>query len=117
MADGTLVLDTLQLRGTRGAVITASGVYRGTGPIAVSLDVSNVPVFVPGPAGPGDSVRIVLDATVRLEGTAERPHAAADLCHAIAHPVGRHPCGDLGQALRCLAAAEGGSKLILRQGL
>ena len=84
VADGTLVLDTLQLRGTRGAVITASGVYRGTGPIAVSLDVSNVPVFVPGPAGPGDSVRIVLDATVRLEGTAERPHAAADLCAQVA---------------------------------
>ena len=50
VADGTIALDTLQLLGTRGAVITASGVYRSTGPIAASLDVTNVPYSFRDPA-------------------------------------------------------------------
>ena len=77
--DGTIVLDTLQLRGTRGAVLTASGTYHDTGSVAVSLDVANAPVFIPGPGGPADSVRILLDATVRLDGTALAPRGTADL--------------------------------------
>jgi len=77
--DGTIVLDTLQLRGTRGAVITASGVYHDTGSVAVSLDLANAPAFLPGPGGAGDSVRVLLDATVRLDGTAQTPRATADV--------------------------------------
>ncbi|HEX5075789.1 MAG TPA: translocation/assembly module TamB domain-containing protein [Gemmatimonadaceae bacterium] len=78
-AGGTIVLDTLQLRGTRGAVITASGVYHDTGSVAASLDLANAPAFLPGPGGAGDSVRVLLDATVRLDGTAQAPRATADL--------------------------------------
>jgi len=76
---GTIVLDTLQLRGTRGAVITASGVYHDTGTVAVSLDVANAPVFLPGPGGADDSVRVLLDAAVRLDGTAPAPRATGDV--------------------------------------
>jgi translocation and assembly module TamB len=77
-ADGTIELDTLQLRGTRGAVITASGIYRDSGGVAASLDLANAPVFIPGPGGPGDSVRVLLDGAVRLDGTAQSPRATAD---------------------------------------
>jgi len=77
--DGTIALDTLQLRGTRGAVITASGMYRDSGSVAVSLDLANAPAFIPGPGGPADSVRVLLDATVRLDGTAQAPRGTADL--------------------------------------
>ena len=76
---GTIVLDTLQLRGTRGAVITASGVYHDTGSVAALLDLANAPAFLPGPGGAGDSVRVLLDAAVRLDGTAQRPRATADV--------------------------------------
>ena len=77
--DGTLLLDTLQLRGTRGAVITASGTYHDSGSVAMSLDLANAPAFIPGPAGPRDSVRVLLDAAVRLDGTAQAPRATADV--------------------------------------
>ena len=77
--DGTIVLDTLQLRGTRGSVITASGIYRDSGSVAVSLDLANAPALVPGPGGPADSVRVLLDGIVRLDGTAQAPRATADL--------------------------------------
>ena len=79
VGDGTLVLDTLQLRGTRGSVITASGTYHDTGSVAMSLDLANAPAFVPGPGGPADSVRVLLDAAVRLDGTAQTPRAALDV--------------------------------------
>ena len=78
-AAGTIVLDTLQLRGTRGAVITASGVYHDSGSVAVSLDLANAPAFLPGPGGVGDSVRVLLDAAVRLDGTAQAPRATGDV--------------------------------------
>jgi translocation and assembly module TamB len=78
-AGSTIVLDTLQLQGTRGAVITASGIYHDSGSVAASVDLANEPASLPGPGGAGDSVRVVLDAAVRLDGTAQAPRATANV--------------------------------------
>jgi translocation and assembly module TamB len=78
-ADGTVVLDSLLLRGTRGSLITASATYRTTGPIEVSLDLANAPLFVPGPGTPVDSVRVLVDVRARLEGTAQDPRGTTDV--------------------------------------
>ena len=75
--DGTITLDTTELRGVRGTLLSLFGVYRDTGSIAVALDVSDAPIFIPGRGGPGDSVRVLLDATARLEGTARAPRGMA----------------------------------------
>jgi len=84
-AGRTIVLDTLQLQGTRGAVITASGVYHDSGSVALSLDLANAPAFLPGPGGAGDSVRVLLDGAVRLDGTTQAPRATADVrAHVVA---------------------------------
>jgi translocation and assembly module TamB len=78
-ADGTIVLDSLLLRGTRGSLITASGTYRTTGPIEVSLELANAPLFVPGPGAPVDSVRVLVDVRARLDGTAQDPRGTTDV--------------------------------------
>jgi len=78
-AAGSIVLDTLQLQGTRGAVITASGVYHDSGSVAASVDLANAPAFLPGPGGASDSVRLLLDGAVHLDGTAQAPRATADI--------------------------------------
>ena len=79
VGDGTIALDTMELRGGRGALARLSGVYRDTGSIAVALDVADVPLLIPGPGGPRDSLRVLIDATARLEGTALVPRGTGRL--------------------------------------
>jgi translocation-and-assembly-module (TAM) inner membrane subunit TamB-like protein len=74
-SSGIAVLDTVELRGTRGALIRLSGAVHDTGAIAVSLDVSNVTIHLPGLAVTEDSIRTRLDAHAELGGTAAEPRA------------------------------------------
>ena len=70
---GAIALDTLELRGARGALLTLSGAYRDTGAIALALDIQDAPVFVPASTSPGDSLRVLLNAAARVAGTARMP--------------------------------------------
>ena len=70
---GAISLDTLELRGARGALLTLSGAYRDTGAIALALDIRDAPVFVPASTSPGDSLRVLLNAIARVAGTARVP--------------------------------------------
>jgi autotransporter translocation and assembly factor TamB len=72
---GTIVVDTVELRGTRGALLQAAGVVRDTGAIAVSVTVSNVPIHLASTTGSGDSLRTRIDARADVGGTARDPVA------------------------------------------
>ena len=74
---GTLMLDSLALRGSRGALLRLSGVVRDTGAIAVSLQLNDATIMLPPPAGEGDSVLTRLDARAIIEGTAAMPRGSA----------------------------------------
>ena len=76
---GSITIDTTELRGGRGTVLSLFGVYRDTGSIAIALDVTDAPDVHSGPDGPADSVRVLLDASARLEGTARTPQGTARL--------------------------------------
>ena len=73
---GTLMLDSLELRGSRGALLRLSGVVRDTGAIAVSLQLNDATIMLPPPAGEGDSVLTRLDARAMIEGTAATPRGS-----------------------------------------
>lgn len=72
-ADGTIALDSLELRGGRGTLITAAGVYRDSGAIAMQVDVRDAPVSLAVPGSESDSLRLLLDLQTRLDGTAREP--------------------------------------------
>jgi len=76
-ASGTMVLDTLELRGTRGAMLRVAGVMRDTGTIALAMQLDNVPVSMPGSAGPTDSIHTRVAAQATIEGTARSPRGNA----------------------------------------
>ena len=74
---GAIVVDTVELRGTRGALLQAAGVVRDTGAIAVSLQVSNVPLNLASTTGAGDSLRTRIDVRADIGGTARRSRGNA----------------------------------------
>ncbi|HWP71614.1 MAG TPA: translocation/assembly module TamB domain-containing protein [Gemmatimonadaceae bacterium] len=74
---GTLVLDSLELRGSRGALLRLSGVVRDTGAIVISLQLNDATIMLPPPAAEGDSVLTRLDARAMIEGTAATPRGSA----------------------------------------
>jgi len=76
-SSGTIVLDTVELLGTRGAMLRLAGVVRDTGAIAMALQLNDLPVVLPGGAGPGDSIRTRINAQARIEGTASAPRGVA----------------------------------------
>jgi hypothetical protein len=81
---GAITLDTLELRGARGTLLALSGAYRDTGAIALALDMRDAPVFVPASTSPGDSLRVLLNAAVRVEGTARVPRGTARVLARVA---------------------------------
>jgi autotransporter translocation and assembly factor TamB len=74
-SSGSVVIDTVELRGTRGAVFKLAGVVRDTGAIALSLDINNVPLHMAAAGTTLDSVRTRVDARVDVLGTAAEPRA------------------------------------------
>jgi hypothetical protein len=75
---GTVVLDTVELRGARGALFQLAGVVRDTGAIVVHFEAKNVPLHVPGVGEPDDSIRARVDARAEVGGTAREPHATVN---------------------------------------
>lgn len=77
--DGSIVLDSVELRGERGTLFQLAGVIRDTGAIAATLRLRDAPVPLAGPGGPGDTIRAVGQAVVDIAGTARVPRATMHL--------------------------------------
>src|SRR4029453_11886442 len=60
-------------------LVSVAGVYRDTGTVAVAVDIADAPLFLPGPGGPTDTVRVIVNAAARLNGTARVPVGDARL--------------------------------------